>query len=79
MIGIGDIHRIMQVEQVRRPYRGGIIDEWESKVLYNCMDDNRALALCESTAWNLLGSSSTVSTKLRTYLWSNMSDSDIWE
>ena len=77
-IAIGDTRRVTQLKQVRRPYRAGIIDEWEFKVLYICMDDIQAVALCESTAWNLLGSSSTVSTKLQTYLWSNMGDSDIW-
>ena len=78
MICIGDIRRVMQVEQVRRPFRDGIIDEWELKALYNCMDDNRDIVLCEGTVWNLLGNSSTASTKLQTYLWNNMGDSDIW-
>ena len=47
MICIGDTRRIMQVEQVRNQYRDSVIDEWEFKALYDCIDDDSRVALCE--------------------------------
>jgi len=75
---IGDTRRIIQVKLAQSPHRFAVIDEWEFKALYNYVDDDSQVVLCEGTNWDLAENMHTNLTKLQTYVWNNIGDSDVW-